>query len=318
MLPKQDFRQELGGGSSVIYVCILYNSRLSSSMRRRAVEFLLGHRRQQARTEGSEAVLDDFTLFYAWQSDRDAKVCRYLIRDAAKAAIKKLTTHSTIEDAPRLDHDTLKVAGTPEVASTIFDKINKAGLFLADVSFVGTSHDGDAIPNPNVLLELGYAASRLGWERTILVMNTAYGAPDALIFDLRHRRWPITYHLDAPDAADIKAQKEKLADRFAEAIVSAAQQEHASVDTAIGSLDKHCLCWMHDLGKSDYFQAPDRQTAGDILGSQQLDSALPRLLDLGIIRCDVNSSAGLYAYHWTYFGKLVLYRLGFRQRPNVA
>ena len=41
MLPQLDFRQELSGRSRVIYVCILHNSRLSSTMRRRVVEFLL-------------------------------------------------------------------------------------------------------------------------------------------------------------------------------------------------------------------------------------------------------------------------------------
>jgi len=262
--------------------------------------------------------LDDFTLFYAWQSDRDAKVNRYFIRDAAKIAIKTLAANSVIEDAPRLVHDTLKVAGTPEIASTIFDKIRDAGLFLADVTFVETSAEGDKIPNPNVLLELGFAASKVGWNRTILVMNTAFGPPDDLIFDLRHRRWPITYHLDIATPENIKTRREQLAVRLAEAITAAAQEEHASVHTAIGRLDKYCLRWMHDLGKNDYFQAPERLTMGDVLGGQALDAALPRLLDLRILRCDVNSSAGLYAYHWTYFGKLVLYQLGFRQRPNVA
>ncbi|MCH7727870.1 MAG: hypothetical protein IH991_15530 [Planctomycetes bacterium] len=38
--------------------------------------------------------MDDFTLFYAWQSDLDPKANRYLIRDAAKAALKELAADS--------------------------------------------------------------------------------------------------------------------------------------------------------------------------------------------------------------------------------
>ena len=53
------------------------------------------------------------------------------------------------------------------------------------------------IPNPNVLVEHGYALSRRTFSRVISVMNTAYGDCDeaTLPFDLRHMRWPITYKL---------------------------------------------------------------------------------------------------------------------------
>ncbi|MEL6231572.1 MAG: hypothetical protein AAFR24_16825 [Cyanobacteria bacterium J06627_3] len=169
--------------------------------------------------------MDDLTLFYAWQSDLEPKCNRYLIRDAAKEALKQLSRESVLEESPRLDSDTQKVAGTPEVAATIFSKIDHAGLFLADVSFVGTSVDDDKLPNSNVLLELGYAAARIGWGRTILVMNTAFGPPDSLVFDLRHRRWPITYHLESAEAADIKEQKAKLITVFKRAVSVSAQEE---------------------------------------------------------------------------------------------
>jgi hypothetical protein len=53
-------------------------------------------------------------------------------------------------------------------------------------------------PNPNVLLELGYAIKALGWERIVLVMNTEFGEPTVLPFDLRSRR--ITTYKVAEDA----------------------------------------------------------------------------------------------------------------------
>ena len=48
-------------------------------------------------------------------------------------------------------------------------------------------------PNPNVMLEYGYALDALGNQRLIGVFNKAFGKPDDLPFDLRHRRWPIQY-----------------------------------------------------------------------------------------------------------------------------
>jgi len=80
----------------------------------------------------------DFTVFYAWQSDRSANTNRFLIRDAAKEAIKKVYKDSEVEESPRLDHDTKDAPGLAEVASTIFRKIEGCGLFLADLTFVGS------------------------------------------------------------------------------------------------------------------------------------------------------------------------------------
>ena len=57
------------------------------------------------------------------------------------------------------------------------------------------------MPNSNVMIELGYALSELGPERIIYVMNTHYGPESKLPFDLRNRRWPITYGL-APESGD--------------------------------------------------------------------------------------------------------------------
>ena len=115
--------------------------------------------------------MDELTLFYAWQSDTSEKGNRYLIRDAAKNALKRIGRDADVEESPRLDSDTQNVAGTPEIANTIFNKIDSCGIFLADVTFVGatTPATGDPkmLPNPNVLLELGYATSKVGWDHCL-------------------------------------------------------------------------------------------------------------------------------------------------------
>ncbi len=162
----------------------------------------------------------DSTIFYSWQSDNDPKSTRYFIQDALKKAIKKLNASLDFEEAPRLDQDTNNVPGSPEIFNTILNKIDNCSIFVADLSFVVRTDSKKNIPNPNVLLELGYAFKAVSASRIITVMNETYGtASDGLPFDLAHRRWPIRYNL-APGASanERKEEKLKLVTRLTDAI----------------------------------------------------------------------------------------------------
>ena len=53
------------------------------------------------------------------------------------------------------------------------------------------------------MLELGYAAAILAWERVILVFNEKYGRPDDLPFDLRQHRL-ITYNSETESLATVR------------------------------------------------------------------------------------------------------------------
>lgn len=149
------------------------------------------------------------TVFYSWQTDTSAKDCRSFIEKALTKAIEQLAQDISIDEAIReegltLDKDTKGVAGTPPIVDTIFRKIDAAGAFVADVTFVGKRLDGRPTPNPNVLLEYGWALKSRGYARIICVMNTAYGKPSdqTLPFNMKHLRWPIQYMLPATaDAA---------------------------------------------------------------------------------------------------------------------
>jgi hypothetical protein len=67
------------------------------------------------------------------------------------------------------------------------------------------------VSNPNVLTERGYALKSVGSERMIAVMNTAYGSPDKLPFDLKSIRWPVLYNLiSTASPKERKAAEEKL------------------------------------------------------------------------------------------------------------
>jgi hypothetical protein len=69
---------------------------------------------------------------------------------------------------------------------------------VPDLTFIGKRPDGRPTPNPNVLLEYGWALKSLTHARIVPVMNAAYGEPigNAMPFDMRHLRNPITYRCD--------------------------------------------------------------------------------------------------------------------------
>lgn len=155
-------------------------------------------------------------IFFSWQSDTPGKIGKFLIIEAIQEAISDLKASADIHEALReeldIDHDTRKVAGSPPIVDTIFKKIDAATVFIADATFVGKRMADQPTPNPNVLIEYGWALRALTHERVICVMNTAYGRPDGtnLPFDMRHLRFPILFHLEegADKATRDKARKD--------------------------------------------------------------------------------------------------------------
>ena len=110
------------------------------------------------------------TIFYSWQSDLPNASNRGFIESCLKKACKK---------------------------------ISKAKIFVADISIINSDYDGRKCPNPNVLLELGYASRFFGWGKIFCFYNLDYGSFDDLPFDLKQRR-PITYSLEGKDKAEVR------------------------------------------------------------------------------------------------------------------
>jgi len=127
-------------------------------------------------------------IFYSWQSDIKAASNRTLIQNALEGAAKDIRDDDSIEIEPVVDRDTFGVPGSPDIGSTIFKKIDNSDIFVADVSIVNMHQQSRPTPNPNVLIELGYALKSKGDNRTILVLNSACGNPELLPFDLRQKR----------------------------------------------------------------------------------------------------------------------------------
>ncbi len=160
-----------------------------------------------------------WTIFYSWQSVLPNPTNRGFIQQAIEKAIEDLKDKLDTQLVPCLDRDTQNVPGTPDIASTIFEKIKDSQVFVCDVSIIQPStFTGRRTPNPNVLLELGYAASCLGWERVICVYNLAFGEIGDLPFDLRTRRI-CTYRMNEGQAAK-KEERNNLGGKLADAIRS--------------------------------------------------------------------------------------------------
>lgn len=146
-------------------------------------------------------------IFYSWQSNLPNKDNRNFIESCLKKGIKNANQGILINYS--LDKDTLNKFGSPDIPNTILQKIDDAIYFVADISI-----NENGSPNANVLLELGYAIAKLGWERIICIFNTKYGEVEDLPFDLKFHRI-LTYH------SDVSLDKNKIVKIISETIQNA-------------------------------------------------------------------------------------------------
>lgn len=262
--------------------------------------------------------MSGFTVFYAWQSDLPRDVSKNFIHDAAQQAIEKLTMGMQLEDSPRLDQDTQGIPGIPSIGDTIMRKISACSAFIADVSLVGELIDKTrapkVLPNPNVMIELGYAWGRIDWHRLILVMNDVNGGLDKLPFDLRHRREPYMYTIDA-DKRNLASERKKLAKYLQMALLSMVNEEHQQVTEMIRKLDGYAMHIIRKYSASDHFWEIDA-SQNELMGAHS--AAIIRLLDLGVTQVtSLATTPSGFAYTWTYLGRLVIRRLALPEPPPI-
>jgi len=171
-------------------------------------------------------------VFWAWQSDHPGEISRYVVREGLKQAIEHLRQAVDIDEPPEearrrdihLDHDTEGMTGMPSVGDSILAKIAASTAVVCDVTPVGTTplipgnegeKPGRPLMNPNVAIELGYAIGKLGDAAVIGVMNLAFGDTDTLPFDIKHKKWPVTYRLvEGSTKPEIEAQIKVLRAEF--------------------------------------------------------------------------------------------------------
>lgn len=129
------------------------------------------------------------TIFYSWQTDLPKDKNQNAIRHSINEASNILETECD-DLKVQLEEATRDMPGSPNIPSTIFAKISNSDIFICDLTTINESDlENRKVPNPNVLIELGYAVAKLGWPRIILLFNTKFGNfPGDLPFDIdRHR-----------------------------------------------------------------------------------------------------------------------------------
>jgi hypothetical protein len=124
------------------------------------------------------------TIFFSWQSNSEQKYNRNFL----KGHIEHVTKGLPFETKYTYDEATRGLSGTPDIPSSIFSKIENAAVALFDVSIVTRLKRKTGAISSNVAIELGFAAHAIGWNRIICIMNTKWGEPELLPFDLKQRR----------------------------------------------------------------------------------------------------------------------------------
>lgn len=164
------------------------------------------------------------TIFFSWQADTSTREGRSLIERALERAASRIGRDANVEEVVReleVDRDTKGAPGSPPIVETIFRKIDKAAIFVPDLTFVANRLDGRPSPNPNVLVEYGWALKSLGHSRILPIMNSAFGKPTAetMPFDMIHLRHPILYDCPVSASEDRRRQeRESLADEVEQRI----------------------------------------------------------------------------------------------------
>lgn len=184
----------------------------------------------------------NINIFYSWQSDLPGAETRNFIQSCIDAAVKTLKDTVYVE----ANRDTRGNYGSPDITNVIFEKIQQCDIFVADVSIINSEHyelneNGEYVqiqklsPNPNVLLELGYAAGVIGWENIICIANEDYGNANCMPFDLEHRRLTF-YTLNNKDKAVVRKNiRNIIADTVMNVIENGVRPKNGMAAYRIGS-----------------------------------------------------------------------------------
>lgn len=232
-------------------------------------------------------------VFYSWQSDLPNATNRGFIQQALENAAKALRSDESLQIEPVIDRDTAGIPGSPDISTTIFHKIIQAQVFVCDITIINREAAKQTstrfVPNPNVLLELGYALRALGDNRIIMVLNEAYGNPEELPFDLRMRR-VIRYHMPL-EAESRTTERKELEKRLKEELLtilnerdtagvlppiplSVAEQTRVAVETGSPTQVTLMRQYMGEVAKSIASMTPTFATNDTDQWDEQLIQAL--------------------------------------------
>ncbi|MEQ1741738.1 MAG: hypothetical protein ABL869_04455 [Candidatus Nitrotoga sp.] len=211
----------------------------------------------------------DFRVFYSWQSDSPKKTNLNAIRQALCGAGKCIELRH-VELKFIADEATRDTSGSPNIALKILEKIERADVFVADITTVTLPGAERPCPNPNVIYELGYAVGQLGWDRVILLFNQAHGKfPDDLPFDLIQQRaspYLITEAAPKTEHADLT--------KFLEVAINAVIEKNPKTPVELRGFSREKLEHEHDVENIEWLMSTIHLPTLD-----QHILELPRIID---------------------------------------
>lgn len=128
-------------------------------------------------------------VFYSWQSNLGDLHKNFLEIAIEKARLK--IKEESNEFSITIDQATREISESPDVVKEIFNKVKNADIFIGDITIINNANNVEIrrVPNPNVMIELGYAIAHLGVHRIIMPFNIFYGnVVSDVPFDIRNNR----------------------------------------------------------------------------------------------------------------------------------
>ena len=187
--------------------------------------------------------MPEFKIFYSWQSDLPGNKTTRFIDECLSGVCAELNGVAEIKP----DRATQGRTGSPDIAESIFTKIDNCDLFIADLSIINNFPEIDEAgnptgnakktPNPNVLLETVYAAKVLGWDKIICLYNSEYGNPNDYPFDIAHRRMTGFHFTQSTKEAECNRIKRIIAQTVVTFLFAGGVQREGRAHYKIGGYD---------------------------------------------------------------------------------
>jgi len=219
--------------------------------------------------------MNDTTIFYSWQSNH--RQTKNFIFKALSSAIDDLSGNSKLYKSPRLDKDTQGAVGSPNIVSIIKEKIDKCGIFVADVSIIDESLSGKKLVNQNVMFELGYAIAKHSELNAIMLFNSDLANPTDLPFDISHHR-VLQFSIKNDDKNGTKL-KEKLIGALTAHLNSLSEQEVLEVEQKLDDVQLRIMRIFANMTDDKRIMVSEHMGGSDLMPMGSVDSELIQSLN---------------------------------------
>lgn len=231
--------------------------------------------------------IETIRIFFAWQSDLPGNQTSGIVKEALNN-LKHLYSDSV---DICVDMDMRNTVGMLDISEEILLKINQADIFVADLTIVTDYYNRKGkqkcMSNPNVLFELGYAASALTWNRVASVANIDFGEIEKQPFDINHRSI-LKFSLKNDKANAVKNIQSYLNKYIVEILKSGKQPKKDSTYYKIGSFDFDTNKFSDAIIEYDFHSLIDNHISND---KKKIRSLIDRIETIEVLKNSSKNAA---------------------------